>query len=314
MKFAVFQLSRQGGRAQNEDRMGYCYTREAGLFLLADGMGGHAEGEVAAQIALQTIAAQFQREATPLLDDVTGFLTSALLQAHRQILRYAQSKHMADTPRTTLVAAVVQQGEATWVHCGDSRLYWVRDGQELARTRDHSFAELARSGTPLKGVASHHNRNVLYTCLGAPQRPVFDVAGPHPLEVGDRLLLCSDGLWDALPPHALLQGLSAGGLDVAVPALVDGALEAAGSHSDNVTALAVEWQQHVPDPGGALGAPRGAGALGLEGEDSQFLTTIQPAATGAEAADSIDPLDDAAIERSIAEINAAIQRSTQRRP
>ena len=100
MKFSVFQISRKGGREKNEDRMGYCYTREAGLFLLADGMGGHAEGEVAAQIALQTIAAQFQREATPLLDDVTGFLTSALLQAHRQILRYAQSKHMADTPRS----------------------------------------------------------------------------------------------------------------------------------------------------------------------------------------------------------------------
>ena len=67
MKFSVFQLSRLGGREKNEDRMGYCYTRDAGLFVLADGMGGHPEGEVAAQIALQSMSATFQREAKPKL-------------------------------------------------------------------------------------------------------------------------------------------------------------------------------------------------------------------------------------------------------
>ena len=70
MKFSVFQISRRGGREKNEDRMGYCYTRESGLFVLADGMGGHPEGEVAAQIALQTISALFQRQAKPQLKDV----------------------------------------------------------------------------------------------------------------------------------------------------------------------------------------------------------------------------------------------------
>ncbi len=74
MKFSVFQVSRKGGREKNEDRMGYCYTRESGLFALADGMGGHPEGEVAAQIALQTIAALFQREPRPVLKDVKAFL------------------------------------------------------------------------------------------------------------------------------------------------------------------------------------------------------------------------------------------------
>ena len=67
MKFSVFQVSRKGGRLKNEDRMGYCYTRESGLFVLADGMGGHPEGEVAAQMALQTIAALYQREARPVV-------------------------------------------------------------------------------------------------------------------------------------------------------------------------------------------------------------------------------------------------------
>ncbi len=259
MKFAVFQLSRQGGRAVNEDRMGYSYTREAGLFLLADGMGGHADGEVAAQMALQSIAARFQREATPALADVKGFLEASLLSAHHQILRYARTRYQSDTPRTTLVAAVVQQGQVCWVHCGDSRLYWVRAGRLLQRTRDHSFAEMARRGALLPGDAVQ-NRNVLFTCLGASQRPVFDLEGPHPLLPGDRLLLCSDGLWDALPDAALLHGLCTAPLDAAVPALVDAALQAAGAHSDNVTALAVEWQPGMELPGG-VAAP--AGSFGL---------------------------------------------------
>jgi serine/threonine protein phosphatase PrpC len=61
MRFAVYQVSRKGGREKNEDRMGYCYTRDSGLFALADGMGGHPEGEVASQMALQTLAARFQK-------------------------------------------------------------------------------------------------------------------------------------------------------------------------------------------------------------------------------------------------------------
>ena len=82
MKFSVFQLSRRGGREKNEDRMGYSYTRDAGLFALADGMGGHPDGEVAAQIALQTLSALFQREARPRLAAPASFLAASLMGAH----------------------------------------------------------------------------------------------------------------------------------------------------------------------------------------------------------------------------------------
>src|SRR5690349_7150527 len=102
MKFSVFQVSRKGGRLKNEDRMGYCYTRESGLFVLADGMGGHPEGEVAAQLALQTISALYQQKARPLVDDPGEFLSSAVMAAHHQIIRYASEKGMLDTPRTTV--------------------------------------------------------------------------------------------------------------------------------------------------------------------------------------------------------------------
>jgi serine/threonine protein phosphatase PrpC len=121
MRFAVYQISRKGGREKNEDRMGYCYTRDSGLFALADGMGGHPEGEVASQLALQAMAARFQREARPLLDDPQRFLHDAIVSGHHQLLRYAGERGLGDTPRTTIVACVLQGNAAYWAHCGDSR-------------------------------------------------------------------------------------------------------------------------------------------------------------------------------------------------
>lgn len=298
MKFSVFQLSRRGGRAVNEDRMGYCYTREAALFVLADGMGGHAEGEVAAQLALQSIAAQFQREATPTLADPADFLSRAVLTAHQHIQQYAKLKRMPDAPRTTVVVAVLQNDVATWLHCGDSRLYWVRDGQLLARTRDHSYLEMDRTSSPIRLANKLLNRNVLYTCLGATGKPIFDVSGPHSLRSGDRLLLCSDGLWGALKEPALLHGLSAQPVDAAIPALVESALQITGSKSDNVTALALEWEmpEHV----------QSQYDVSTETVSELFASTIQ---SSHDLDTLIDPLDEEEIERNIAEINAAIRRS-----
>ena len=184
MKFSVFQVSRKGGRDANEDRMGYCYTRESVIFLLADGMGGHPQGEVAAQLALQVISAMFQKEAQPELPDVGAFLTSAVMAAHRQILRYSIEKDMLDSPRTTIVAAVVQGGLVSWIHCGDSRLYLVRQEELLARTRDHSFLEQQMAAAAGLSFPERVNRNILFTCLGSPARPVLDLTGPVALVLG----------------------------------------------------------------------------------------------------------------------------------
>lgn len=295
MKFSVFQISRRGGREKNEDRMGYCYTRESGLFVLADGMGGHPEGEVAAQIAMQTVAAMFQRQAKPVLGDVQEFLSSALLAAHHQILRYASDKGMLDSPRTTLVIAVVQGGCATWVHCGDSRLYMVRAGALLTRTRDHSYLELKNMPPGMERI----NRNVLFTCLGSPTKPIYDMAGPVHLEQGDRILLCSDGLWGTLSDEEISQQLGSQGVAHAVPELVEQALRKAGASSDNVTVVAMEWE--TPD---AFESTQGVSTDSIS--DDVFASTIQAGPIDG----LVDDLDDEAIERSIAEINEAIRRSS----
>ena len=241
MKFSVFQLSRKGGRERNEDRMGYSYTKESCLFVVADGMGGHPEGEVAAQLALQTVSLDFQRLARPKLDDPAEFLENSLLSAHHNILKYAISNNMEDPPRTTLVAAVVQEGNVWWVHCGDSRLYMVRANKVLARTRDHSYMELRGAGVTSINP-DRFNRNVLFTCLGSPSRPFFDVAGPTELHRGDRLMLCSDGLWSSVSETVIAREMGNKSVSRAIPDLIDAALRKAGASSDNVTAVAMEWE------------------------------------------------------------------------
>lgn len=307
MKFSVFQVSRQGGRPKNEDRMGYCYTRESALFILADGMGGHPDGDVAAQLALQTVAQRFQREAQPQVPCPATFLGAALVAAHHAILRHARERELPDPPRTTLVAALVQGNALTWIHCGDSRLYLVRDGRLLARTRDHSY--LAHH-VHAAGAASGHrdapiHRNVLFTCLGSPFTPIHDTAGPAPLRRGDKFLLCSDGLWDSLDDDRIVERLSAMAVAEAVPVLAEEALRIGGPGGDNVTLIAVQWE--MPD---AADSQHGVSTEGLS--EGVFASTIAHGLS--ETPDpGTDDLDEATIERSIAEINETIRRAADRK-
>ena len=123
MRFTIYQESRQGGRENNEDRTSYSYSRDALLMVVADGMGSHHYGEVAAQIAIQTLVNSFQREASPLLADPFRFLQKGLINAHHAILDYASRHRLDDSPRTTCVACIVLENVAYWAHAGDSRLF-----------------------------------------------------------------------------------------------------------------------------------------------------------------------------------------------
>ncbi|GAA0749184.1 serine/threonine-protein phosphatase [Ideonella azotifigens] len=301
MRFSVYQISRKGGREKNEDRMGYCYTRDSGLFALADGMGGHPEGEVASQLALQTLAAAFQREAKPSLKNPLRFLQDALLAGHHQLLRYATERSLVDTPRTTVVACVIQGNAAYWAHCGDSRLYLVRGGKLMQRTRDHSYTELQETLAHVVPIDARFNRSVLFTCLGSPGKPVVDTAGPIMLQPGDRIVVCSDGLWSTVTDDEIVNILSNRPLQDAVPEMVEQALRNGGTHGDNVTALAVEWEA-VEDRDTTVGI-----STRSLGEDV-FASTIQATLSDSNTGD----LDEAEIERSIREINEAIQRSSRK--
>ena len=308
MRFNVYQVSRKGGRPKNEDRMGYCYTRSSGLFALADGMGGHPEGEVASQLALQTLSALFQRDAKPLLKDPLRFLQEAVLAGHQQLLRYATDRGLLDTPRTTIVACVLQGQAAYWAHCGDSRLYLLRGNKLVTRTRDHSYTELhgamLQSGQPVPNDSQRFNRNVLFTCLGSPGKPVVDTSGPVPLQPGDRVMLCSDGLWGSVSDGVITQSLTQQPISDAVPELAEQALRNGGARSDNVTVLAVEWE-------GADAADDRPAVSTRSLGDEVFASTIQASLTGGDV--PAEALDEAEIDRSIREINEAIKRSSQKK-
>lgn len=302
MQFALYQLSHQGGRRRNEDRVGYSRTAAAGLFAVADGMGGHPEGDVAAQTALQCLTGAFERDAQPAtanLADPAGTLQAALLDAHVQLLRYAQRHALGDTPRTTAVALVLQGDTAWWAHCGDSRLYLLRAGKLFMRTLDHSYIELGQHLVP-RGSAVP-NRSVLFTCLGASEPPAIASGGPLTLAPGDIFLLCSDGLWSVLDDADIAAALPADeALHRSVPALVAEALRRGGSRGDNVTALAVRWES----------SSQGAQPLStLNMGDAAFASTIE----GSLGGEPMQPLSDAEIERSVREINEAIARAGTRR-
>ena len=242
MQFSVFQITRIGGRRKNEDRMGYTYTRGAAIFLVADGLGGHPHGEVAAQIAMQAVMSFFHQKANPKLPSALEFLHAAFTLAHEQLWSYALDHGMEQTPSTTLVVTVLQDDRCYTAHCGDSRLYLVRNRAVLFRTVDHSvlMRQLASGIDPSRPIA---NRHALFSCLGAPKEPLIDLAEPIELLEGDRLLLCSDGLWGSLEEQDIVGHLADQGVSESAFALTELALRQGGPHGDNVTLVTVAWER-----------------------------------------------------------------------
>jgi serine/threonine protein phosphatase PrpC len=298
MQFSIFQESRRGGRKSNQDRVAYCYSRSALLMLVADGMGGHLHGEIAAQIALQSITQAFKRAAQPRLPDTGAFLRETLLGAHHAIVQGAAEAGLPETPRTTCVACVVQDHSACWAHAGDARLYHLRAGRILAQTKDHSLVQqLIDSGRMREEAApAHPARNQIFNCLGAARPPRVDLSETVRLAAGDVLLLCSDGLWSPLSGKIISSAILKDGIMQAVPGLLDEAERRAGRECDNLSAIAMGWEEQ---PGGM--------------PSDQFPAERKPAlaanTTGAGAAQN-DYLSDDEIERAIAQIRNAIKRQT----
>ncbi len=249
MRFTIYQESRQGGRANNEDRTGYCYSRDALMMVVADGMGGHHYGEIAAQIAVQSLADAFQREARPLLADPFRFLQKGMTNAHHAILDYASRHRLSDSPRTTCVACVVQDNIAYWAHAGDSRLFMMRNGRLVAQTRDHSRIRLlVEEGMITEAQAAFHpDRNKFYSCLGSPTPPEFEFSRKTPLDKGDVLLLCTDGLWGEVSGESMAATLHNSNILQVIPSLLNQAELTGGEHGDNLSVVAVRWEDAYVD-------------------------------------------------------------------
>ncbi len=243
MRFLIHQESRQGGRKTNQDRVAYSYSRDALIMAVADGMGGHLHGEIAAHIAVKFLIEAFQSQARPLLEDPHRFLLDSITNAHLAILNYAEARNLPETPRTTFVACVIQEGSACWAHVGDSRLYLIRDGHVESVTKDHSrVQQLVDIGRVREeAVANHPDRNKVYNCLGQINLPRIETSRRTPLRRGDTVLLCTDGMWGALSTRTIVEAVLRDDILKATPALLNTAEARAAGDGDNLSAIGLSW-------------------------------------------------------------------------
>lgn len=227
----------------NQDRFGHWRTGRCLLMVVADGLGGHVHGEVAAQLAVEYFGTAFQRDARPALSDPAQFLTRAMADAHAAIMREAYRRGLPEAPRTVIVACVVQDGYAYWTHVGDCRLYFVRGGLILQRTRDHTVVQQLFDEGRIReeAMTTHPERNRLLQCLGGYEVPNPDPVAKARLSRNDVLVLCSDGFWGALTQRQMLHTLLTRELQDAMTELSTLAEHRAGPQCDNVTVLAMRW-------------------------------------------------------------------------
>jgi serine/threonine protein phosphatase PrpC len=234
-------------RTNNEDS--YCVDAELGLFMVADGMGGHVSGEVASQMAvefvLDTYAKALRRKGVPLVDKydphlsvVENRLLSCIHSANRAIYELSRKETRYHGMGTTLVGLLAQEDHLMQFHVGDSRVYRLRSGEFRQLSEDHSLvAEQVKLGLLTESEArTSRAKNVITRALGVHKTVEVDVR-QHEWAEGDLYLLCSDGLSDNLTSQEMRDILlrHTGDLEASIHQLIQTALEYRAS--DNVTAV-----------------------------------------------------------------------------
>ncbi len=245
MQIEYAKVSALGDRQDNQDRAAVVVSENAALMLVFDGMGGHSDGARAAETGLKVVQDRFVAAKQPIFDP-QGFLYAALAAAHDEVVRAGSDVAVDFRPRATCAICLVQEGGAYWAHIGDSRIYQMRDGAVLRRSRDHSHVEvLIQEGAISEAEAQDHPmRNFVECCIGG-DAPVPDMSITNRirLEHGDVLLACSDGLWSGMTDNDMAQIAVPGEQNIVenLKALSIRALEVNAPYSDNTTGTALRW-------------------------------------------------------------------------
>jgi serine/threonine protein phosphatase PrpC len=245
MKIEYAKVSALGNRQDNQDRAAVVVAEEAALMLVFDGMGGHSDGARAAETGLKVVQDSFMSARLPIFDP-QGFLYMALSRAHDEVVGLGRDLAVDFRPRATCAICLVQEGGAFWGHIGDSRIYQVRNGRVLRRSRDHSHVEvLIQEGAITEEEAvDHPMRNFVECCIGG-DAPVPDmsITPKMDLQPQDVLLACSDGLWSGLSDSDVAEIGSAGDDNLVdnLKQLSLKALSINSPYSDNTTGTALRW-------------------------------------------------------------------------
>ena len=303
MRFTIFQESRKGSRKVNQDRIAYTFSRDTLLLVVADGMGGHAGGEIAAQIAVRLFIERFQQEAKPILKNPLKFLQDTMVRAHAALGSYANQFSMLETPRTTCVCCIVQAGHAYWGHVGDSRLYLFRQGGLIGTTKDHSKVQyLVDQGIiGSDEVVAHPDRNKIFSCLGGLVDPVIDLSRRTPLRNGDVLVLCTDGLWSVFDQREIATWLTSTPILTTAPQMLREGEKRGGPDGDNLSTIVVRWGPETLTDEQTTTITE---TLGL----GEFETQIDRTLTLTDRKGSQRDLTDDEIEHAIEEIQSTIQK------
>ncbi len=200
----IATLSKIGARKQNQDSLGWKQANGIHLFVLADGLGGHAGGIFAAKMAVALLLDMMPATAEQLAE--------AFEKAHQTICaaqkNYPEQAQMA----STLVALVIKENQAIWAHVGDARIYRIRNGIILHQSKDHSIPQLLVSDGEITAeqIRHHPDRNRLHRALGDTHTQINPRLSPgfQQIEPGDIFLLCSDGFWEWVTEEQMLADLA----------------------------------------------------------------------------------------------------------
>ena len=245
MRVEYADISLLGAREENQDRVVAAVAEHAALLVVVDGMGGHADGARAAEVTQKAILEAFWHTPQPLFDPL-GFLHMTLGRAHEEVVRIGMSLPLEQRPRATCAVCLVQQHAAWWAHIGDSRVYHLRKGSVVTRTRDHSHVELLlREGLiTAEQAVNHPMRNFVECCIGGdPIVPDMTLSGRRELQPDDVLFVCTDGMWATLKDDEIANRFTVGGHAIrdTLGALGQLAVARAGGGSDNTSAAALRW-------------------------------------------------------------------------
>ena len=231
-----------GDRKEQQDRVAlFGHPKRPGMLMavLADGMGGHSGGAMAAEQVLIRARQNFETYA-PAQETPEDLLRSVIDEAHT-VIKLTRFTSEQD-PHSTAVVFTLQQGKAYWAHCGDSRLYHFRGAHTMSRSADHSLVgELQRKGRLDENQAlDHPQRNVLLSCLGSDREPRIEYGCEASPVAGDCFLLCSDGLWAYFTDFELASTLQEFPPRAAAERLIAQVRQRAGGSGDNISLAVIK--------------------------------------------------------------------------